>query len=471
MQRSHSVSRWAAVQAAMFLIGFAALATGCASPQGPAKTPAASSKTLKVGFDLAQGLPIVQGLTNAHATQLAVVAPADLSLKFKIEDGKKLRDIEPQTRTSPGSTVVVHQLVVEKLKLGKTYALIVSDESGKNLDRREFKTLDLSARPARVVSASCLYDYFLKESHALWASLLASKPELVLLIGDNVYAEVSDGRFPSPMPQEPLWIRYAETFLVLDFYKSKKLIPTVVTWDDHDYGMKDGDSSNPYKAEAKYVMESFFPQIPSKTFPEFTAGPGVSHRFDAFGYRFLLLDNRSFRTSPKAPATEERTHFGKDQDQWIAKMVNESPNPVWLISGDQWFGAYHRFESYEGRHPESLKSFLKSIESSSAPVIFMSGDRHLSEVMKIESDLLGYETYEFTSSALHSRAHPANWATIPNKRHVMGVELIHNFNLFDLTPMKTAAGSVRTVRLKGSAIGPESKTLYTFDFLIKKPKR
>lgn len=454
----------------MFVLAFAALVTGCASPQSPAKAPAASSKTLKVGFDLTQGLPIVQGLTNAHATQLAIVAPADLPLKFKIEDGKKLRDIEPQTRTSPGSTVVVHQLVVDKLKLGKTYALTVSDVNGKNLDRREFKTLDLSARPARVVSASCLYDYFLKESHALWASLLASKPELVLLIGDNVYAEVSDGRFPSPMPQDTLWIRYAETFLVLDFYKSKTLIPTVATWDDHDYGMKDGDGSNPYKVEAKYVMDSFFPQAPSKTFPEFTAGPGVSHRFDAFGYRFLLLDNRSFRTSPKAPPSEERTHFGKEQDEWIAKMVNESRNPVWLISGDQWFGAYHRFESYEGRHPESLKRFLKSIESSSAPVIFMSGDRHLSEVMKIESDLLGYETYEFTSSALHSRAHPSHWATIPNKRHVMGIDLIHNFNLFDLTPMKSA-GAVHTVKLKGAAIGPESKSLYTFDFLIKKPKR
>lgn len=464
MLRTRLFSGWTAFKAVLVIIGFTTLLTGCATAP---KTAAKDPKALKVGFDLTQGLPIVQGLTNAHATQFAIVAPQDLALTFKIEDGPKSREIQPETRKSPGSSVVVHQLVVSDLKLKKPYALLVSDSTGQTIDRREFKTLDLSSRPARVVSASCLYDYFLKESRVLWASLLASKPELVLLIGDNVYAEVNDGRFPSPMPQETLWIRYAETFLLLDFYKTKSLIPTVVTWDDHDYGMKDGDGTNPYKAEAKYVMESFFPQTPSKLFPEFVAGPGVSHRFDAFGYRFLLLDNRSFRTSADAPASEERTHFGKDQEKWITKMVLESRNPIWLISGDQWFGAYHRFESYEGRHPESLKSFLKSIEPSRAPVIFMSGDRHLSEVMKIESSLLGYETYEFTSSALHSRAHPSNWATIPNKRHVMGVDLVHNFNLFDLTPM----GKSGVVHLQGAAIGPESKSLYTFDFTIRKQKR
>lgn len=456
-------SRWfsgpTALKAVLTGLVFILFLAGCA-------TTAPNPRSLKVDFDLelTKGLPILQGLTNSHATQLAIVAPQSLTLRFTVQDGEKVRDIKPQTRTSKGSTVVVHHLIVNELKLGKTYQLVVSDSSERTLDQRDFKALDLSKRPARVVSASCLYDAFLKESHAMWASLLASRPELVLLIGDNVYAEVSDGRFSSPMPEEELWIRYAETFLVLDFYKTKSLVPTVVTWDDHDYGMKDGDASNPYKDSSRYVMESFFPQTPTASFPEFSAGPGVSHALSAFGYRFLLLDNRSFRTSPKAPATEERTHFGKEQEAWIAKMVLESRDPVWLISGDQWFGAYHRFESYEGRHPESLKKFLNSIRKSRVPVLFMSGDRHLSEVMRIETELLGYETYEITSSALHSRAHPSNWDTIPNKRHVMGIDLIHNFNVLDLTPMKKNGA----VRLRGATIGPQSKALYTFDFTIQK---
>ncbi len=412
------------------------------------------------------GFPIVQGLTNATAAQFAVVAPREAELHFSFSPLKGDRpftaDLSSEIRASSSSSTVVHHLKVTGLSTGTVYRLDVR-RGAELIDTREFTSLDVSRRPARIIAASCLYDLFLKESVAMWKSVADAKPDLLLLIGDNVYAEVSNGRFPSPLNEAALWTRYTETFSALDFYRLNRLIPTLVTWDDHDYGMKDGDFTNPHKVESKKVMESFFAQTPSKEFPEFHSGPGVSSIFDAFGYRFMLLDDRSFRSTKPDPNAAlidpHQTHFGAEQENWILKNVEASQDPVWLISGDQWFGSYHRFESYEGTHPESFKKFFARLKQTDSTVMFMSGDRHLSEVNKVESELLGYETFEFTSSSLHSKAHPANWDSIPNRRHVRGIDMVHSFILFELTPSEK-----HVVKLKGEAIGTQSKVLYEFQF-------
>ncbi len=424
------------------------------------------------------GLPIVQGLTNAVATQIAVAAPSDLHLDFFYGENAlaKIPSNIVSSSARKSTDLVVHHLQIENLKVGTEYTLEVreasglevhgvSSRAGRLVDRRRFKSLDTSPRPARVIAASCLYDLYLNESKGMWKALLDAKPDLLLLIGDNVYAEVKNGRFPSPLDESALWTRYSETFQALDFYKSSTLVPTLVTWDDHDYGMKDGSLENPHKLESKKVLEAFFAQAPSPIFSEFTKGPGVSSKFDAFGYRFLLLDNRSFRT-PKDTTPEDETHFGIEQEKWIRENVINTSNPVWLISGDQWFGAYHRFESYEGRHPQSFKRFLRSLRDTEATLMFLSGDRHMSEVNRIESTLLGYETFEFTSSALHSKTHASNWDTIPNKRQVRGIDLNHSFTMFNVRPQMLD----RTVILQGEVLGRESKVLYSFDFEIKRSR-
>lgn len=420
----------------------------------------------------ADRLPIVQGLTNATATQISIVAPVKMKLTFRFADNTEkarteaFKTIPSSVVESDGSNIGVHHLEIQGLNVGRTYTIEVLDNDGRVIDRREFHALDVRARPARVASGSCMYDFFVKESRPIWKALIDAKPDLVLLLGDNVYAETGGGRFKSPLDEKSLWIRYNETFQVLDFYKSPTLIPTLTTWDDHDYGMRDGDRTNPNRLVSKKVHDAFFAQTPSPAFPEYAAGPGVSSKFDAFGYRFLLLDDRSFRSpNDKTTYQGEETHFGDDQEQWILTNVKTSASPVWLISGDQWFGGYHRFESYEGNHPASFKKFLKSI-ANQATVLFMSGDRHLSEVMRIEKAQLGYETYEITSSPLHSTLHASGWDKAPNSRQIKGIDLHHNFNLLLLTP----ASKTRAVHVTGAAIGADAKPLYTYDLNVTRSK-
>ena len=44
---------------------------------------------------------------------------------------------------------------------------------------------------------------------------------------------------------------------------------------------------------------------------------------------------------------------------WFKNELKDSPDKLYLVSGDQFQGAYHRFESFEGNHPEKFIKFKK----------------------------------------------------------------------------------------------------------------
>lgn len=443
------------------------------------KTPLA---TLPAAADAiankATSVPLFQGLTNAHAAQFAVVLPASVQPLFFFADEAanpltarhEIASSEVQSTLSPSGKHKVYQVSAHGLKPGASYIFYVADRVGGILDRRRFHALDLGRQEARVVTASCAWDRFLSESRVMWKAVLLSKPDLAVFLGDNVYADIESepqvGPYKGPVNGAFLWRRYIETLSELDYYRAINLVPTVATWDDHDYGANDGGAANPYREEATAVFRAFFPQRSRADVPEYKQGPGVASMLNAFGYRFLLLDNRSFRSVNRLPKPEDQTHFGREQETWILQTLRDPKNrsrPAFLFSGDQWFGGYHRFESYEGSHPANFKDFLGRVKKTGATVLFVSGDRHLTELMRIEKDILGYETFEMTSSSIHSTVYKGDWEKLPNKRQIKAADLKHNFSLFELTkPISKSKSARPTFEFKGQAIGAGSTTLFDF---------
>jgi alkaline phosphatase D len=424
------------------------------------ETSTASQRNVRPALARPQGLAILQGLTNANATQISVVVPLEKSLRFifwDLTEKKPLTEIVELQHTIPGSTTGVRHFLVKKLKPGNSYQLRVMDSEGKEIDAREFRALEITKKAVKFAAASCMSDDYLENQSQMWTALRESRPDFLILLGDNNYAAIVDKVNKSPLPLSVLWERYAESALKLDLYHFRDLIPTVAIWDDFDYGMRDGGANHPYGRESKKAFEAYFAQNKTADFPEYEKGPGISAAWNSFGLSFLLLDNRSFRT--------DSTHFGKPQEDWVISRLKRTQNPAWLVSGDQWFGGYHRFESYEGNHKDSFKEFLSSLKDTKANVVFLSGDRHLSEIMKIEPELLGYETYEFTSSPMHAKTYPSEWDKIPNPRHWMGVAQQLNFNLFEvLEPQK----GKRERQMKVRAIGLEGKTYYEAEVPLRK---
>lgn len=448
--RSSKAIRPLLVRLSIVFIGFNF--GSCATAPTPQIVDDNLTKIVRPPIAQPKGLAILQGLTNENATQISVVTSSTDSLRiqfFDVSTSKPLTEVTERQHSIPESKTVVRQFLVAGLNPTATYRLMVLDHDGRELDTRQFRTLDLKRNNLKFAAASCMSDQYLQHQSELWSALRDTKPDFLLLLGDNNYAAVINKVNKSPLSLPMLWRRYAESALQIDLYHFKELLPTLAIWDDFDYGMKDGGLNNPYGREARKAFEAYFAQNSHADYPEYSKGPGIAAAWRAFGFEFFLLDNRSFRT--------DTTHFGREQEQWIIKSLARSQAPAWLISGDQWFGGYHRFESYEGNHKQSFKEFLANIQSTKAHVLFLSGDRHLSEVMKIEPEILGYETYEFTSSPMHAKTYPSNWETNPNHRQWMGIAQELNFNLFEV---ELADRKKRLRKMKVRAIGKGGKVFY-----------
>jgi alkaline phosphatase D len=404
-------------------------------------------------------LSIAQGVSDATSVRLTVVAPKREALLYFVgpKGGDKFVRVEAVRVQRSDHAMAVDQLSVKNLDLKGSFELLVSSYSGELWDRRTFKALDLNKKYARVALLSCMDDRLKKVADVMWPQVMAQKPDAMLLIGDNVYAD-------SPLvdtPAKDLWKRYVETRQELKLYYADALIPLVATWDDHDYGRNDGDSNYAFKNESAEVFFAFFPQKLGST--ELVRGPGVSSWWNAFHVNFALLDDRSFRT-PNKQDQPGATHFGPEQEQWLQKQMSESTKPVLLVSGDQFFGGYHPFESYEGSHPLSFKERMVEWKKSPVPLLFLSGDRHLTEIMNIEAEVLGYPTYEITSSGVHAKVFADALTRNPNPRRLVGAAGKYNYSILEIM-----RASRHLLELSVAAFGDQQNVLYQKTLKVKHP--
>jgi alkaline phosphatase D len=403
-------------------------------------------------------LSILQGATSDTGTEIVVLTEGKGVLpQVFLFDSSQEQLKEPLSSgvvEIPGGWGKLTQVRYEGLVSGVKYQLLVVGAAGELLDGRELQTLDISKKQVSFAVASCM-----ENTHPLqkqmWKELLGHEPEMIFLIGDNAYSDTEVAK-STPAPPELVWKRYFETRRDLYLFKARRLVPLFAVWDDHDYGQNDGDRTYPYRAESRKIFQAFFG---SADYPGvFDRGPGVASRLNAFGQRFFFLDNRTFRS----PAGDRggQTHFGVDQESWLFTDLFTS-TPVWLISGDQFFGAYHKYESYEGRHPESFTRFIRRLKSQSSPVVFLSGDRHLAELMEIPADVLGYRTYEITSSSIHSETYPNPWAQSPNPRQLEGVAGVNNYAFIE----SEANGPLR---FSVKVFGPDNRRLFSRNLELRK---
>lgn len=407
--------------------------------------------------DFIDPLSIVQGVSSNNMAQFAILAPKTETYSYRVDS------IKPTTRKTivrNFSNWKIDQVIFMGLEKGKTYTLQVLNEDNQLIDKRSFQTLDLKKPKVKFILASCMDDSLQERQKIMWRDIISQKPEILFLIGDNVYVDKDLGYTKNLPNDEFYWNRYVKTRNSLDIFKAPHLIPIFATWDDHDYGKNNGDYTFKFKTEATKVFEAFFPRasIPGV----YNKGPGVSASFNAFNQKFIFLDNRTFRT-PKKGEDKVKTQWGQKQEKWVNTILNKNSTPTWLIQGDQFFGKYHPFESYEGERPNSFKRMLSKVKKSKSPVVFASGDRHCAEVMKIEASELGYTTYELTSSGLHAKHYPGQWkGDTANPRQIAGEDTQDNYMLIQ------AEATNSNLNFQVTAFGPNKKILFQKDLKVSK---
>lgn len=340
-------------------------------------------------------LSIIQGITNTKEVEFNVLAPKNQSLRFELRDEKSeiISPDEVKVISRDFSEYAIHKMVFvrDKAKDYNFYAF----EGDKIVDQRLIGRGQLSGAGLRLAVTSCMSDYY-DEDFKIWDTLFSKAPEYLVMVGDNVYTDASSKMTKQVTNPEIIWNRYVETRLRLPVFFQQKLIPIHAIWDDHDLGENDGGKSFQHLKESQEIFLSFFAQDLSED--DYSKGHGVGGLLSLGDFNLYFLDGRSFRT--KNP---DGQHLGIDQTAWFYSKLREEATPSFIIKGDQFFGGYHKFESFEANHPESFAQYVTELKKINTPFVFVSGDRHMSEIMQFPRSLFGKPSFEITSSPLHAR--------------------------------------------------------------------
>ena len=177
----------------------------------------------------------------------------------------------------------------------------------------------------------------------IWKHVLAARPDVFLMLGDNVYADTTD-------PVE-LRAAYAKLGAQPGYQKLKRTAKVLATWDDHDYGQNDAGADYPIKEASKEIFLDFF-GVP-KDSPR-RQRDGVYHA-EAFGppgrrVQIILLDTR-FNRSPLIWKED-----GSDPIEKGHYVPNEDPSAT-LLGAKQWAW----FEK-QLREPAQIRIIASSIQ-------------------------------------------------------------------------------------------------------------
>jgi alkaline phosphatase D len=245
----------------------------------------------------------------------------------------------------------------------------------------------------RIGFGSC---YKPEKSTPLWSKVAEFDPQVWLWLGDNVYADVIDGKYiKKDLPKDAFARAYEALGTSEGIATLKKLSPDhlMATWDDHDYGLNDSGKNWERKKDAKKAFAKFWGG------EERSDGIYSARDFGPEGKRLrvILLDTRYNRDDP-GPSGDI---LGSRQWDWLEKELSRPGADLVVIgSSIQVLAEQHRFEKW-ANFPKAKARLWEILRKSGAKgVVFVSGDRHQAEISCLQQSPVGYPIFDITSSGL-----------------------------------------------------------------------
>ncbi len=231
-------------------------------------------------------------------------------------------------------------------------------------------------------------------SFQIFEKIAEKNPDLMLWLGDNLYLRESDWGSEMGINE-----RYIHTRKQDGLRKLLSTCPNLSIWDDHEFGPNDANGSFYNK------------ELTREAFCNFWANPGcgihqmggINYAFDYNDVHFLMLDNRYHRTPDFCDSCLDESVLGKDQLQWLKMNLLTLPKSEFKIIGlgGQFLNSAKVFENYSNYEWEKNEIIQFIHKHQISNVIFISGDRHFSELSLLKK--AGKPSiYDFTVSPLTS---------------------------------------------------------------------
>ena len=363
---------------------------------------------------------------------------------------------------SAGETPVAVSLTPDQL-LSPYYAelrrKVVMPEAGPNPALAPATTL------TRIAFGSCNHQ---SAPQHMWAQIASAKPQLFLMIGDNVYG---DNAWDADAGLESLRKAYALQASHPEFSGFRAKYPMMATWDDHDYGLNDAGGSFPMRRWGEELFETFWGSADAVR-----SRPGVydSSITGPKGKRVqvILLDTRFFRSDLKRMAwskdrpplggylpddSADKTVLGADQWAWLKAELAKPADVRILVSSTQVITQAHQYEGWTNFPAERAKLLDMLAERADSGLVILTGDRHAAGVYKTEHK--GETIWELTSSSLNlafGNDNDRSTAREPDESRVGKFFSVENYGLIDID-WKTKA---LTMTLKGNDSGTLTKQTF-----------
>ncbi len=260
--------------------------------------------------------------------------------------------------------------------------------------------------------------------YEIFSAIARQQPDAMLWLGDNVYLREADC-----LGEAAMRYRYAQNRELPELRELLSATHHYAIWDDHDFGPNDSDRAFRSRGTSLRVFQDYWANATYGT-PE---TPGVFGSFEWSDVEFFLLDNRYYRSPNRALSGSQKVMFGAAQMEWLKDALVSSNATFKIIAGgNQMMNPLTPFEAF-GNYPTEQSQLIDFIRAARVPgVLFLSGDRHMTELIKrVEPGL--YPLYDFTSSPLTSGAARPAKEEVDNPARVPGtlVTGVRNYGLLE----------------------------------------
>lgn len=284
---------------------------------------------------------------------------------------------------------------------------------------------------------------------SIFETMAKEKAAFMLWLGDNWYTRDVDY-----LSEWGLWNRAHSDRKRPVLQNFLKAMPHFATWDDHDFGPNNIGTNYMLKEKSREVFKNYWAN------PSYGEdGKGIYTAFNYSDVDFFLCDSRWWRTMEPSQdslvALKQETEFlGRQQMKWLQNsLLYTRASFKIVVMGSQVLNPASLYESMSKFKNEynTLLTFLK--DHNVKGVIFMSGDRHFSEIIKLPRQN-NYPLYDLTISPLTSYPRKFDGSDSVNSYRVTGIPGKHNYGRVTVTGVSLQRRlTVEYIGTKGEKLG------------------
>ena len=232
--------------------------------------------------------------------------------------------------------------------------------------------------------------------YEIFDTLAKQQADMMLWLGDNWYYREVDFDAEQNMIYRASKDK-GRSFLQPIFAK----FPNYAIWDDHDFGPDNSGGYFVHKAKSLDIFKNVWAN-PSYGMPE---TPGIFTKVRFNDVDFFLLDDRYHRSNENLPDGPDKQMYGREQLLWLKNQLVASNQPFkMIVGGNQMLNDYHKWEGWD-KYKYERDVFIKWLDEAKIEgVVFLSGDKHHTELLKIPREN-AYPLYELTCSPFTAGTH------------------------------------------------------------------